>query len=240
MAGTLATSPDDGSMTGRLADATLWITSKRTTSDGRACRLMTLFADDGSSLLEALAFPWKREIVVRTAGPSGRAVLVMRRRRTFPFTGKVDIKGADGVQPLGIVTRAGRVSDIEGRVIGRFTDSRSLKRRTAESAAEALGNALMGLDSAAGGPSSADSFAFIFDGRPLGSLVRAPLPFVVPDRADQRQLLLTRLLPERWRTALARRTEPRGWRFARIDAPSHADPRLLVGAALFTVELSHW
>jgi hypothetical protein len=49
---------------------------------GGPCRLMTLFAEDGSPLLEALAFRWKREIIVRTAGPSGRARPKVRPRHS--------------------------------------------------------------------------------------------------------------------------------------------------------------
>lgn len=225
-------------MTVRLADPTLWITSRRATVEGRACRLLATYAEDGAPLLEAIAFPWRREIVVRSLVTKGDAVLLMRRRRSFPLTGKVDVEDGDA-QRLGIVTRAGRVLRADGTLVGRFSDSRSLRRRAAESAAEAVGNALIGADSV-GGPSAADSFVFSLDGHPIGSLVRAPLPFSIPESDAHPRAGLGRLLPQRWHGALARRAEPRGWRFARMPLPAHADPRLLVGAALFTIELSHW
>lgn len=225
-------------MTVRLADPTLWITSRRATSAGRACRLLATFAEDGAPLLEALAFPWRRDIVVRSLEPGGQTLLVMRRRRSFPLTGKVDVEDGDAHR-LGIVTRAGRVLNADGRLIGRFSDSRSLKRRAAESAAEAVGNALIGVDSV-GGPSAADSFVFNLEGQPIGSLVRAPLPFSLPDGETDPRTGLASLLPDRWYSALSRRAEPQGWRFARVRLPADADPRLLVGAALFTIELSQW
>ncbi len=226
-------------MTGRLADPILWISASRVTSDGRACRLITTFAEDGAPLLEALAFPWRREIVARAVGPEGRTMLVMRRRRSFPFTGKVDIENGSAAGRLGGVTRAGRVLDADGRLVGRFTDTRSLKRRTAESLAEGLGNALLGLESV-GAPAAADSFVLAHDGLTLGSLVRAPLPFDLSDREGPHRSGIGRLIPERWRAALSRRFAPRGWRFARVNCPGNTEPMLLLGAALFTVELTHW
>ncbi len=224
-------------MTGRLGDPTLWIASRRATSEGRACRVITTFAEDGAPLLEALAYPWRREIVTRAVGPESRAMLVMRRRRSFPFTGKVDIEDSSAGRRLGGVTRAGRVLDADGRLVGRFTDTRSLKRRTAESLTEGLGNALLGFDSV-GAPAAPDGFVFGLEGRTLGSLVRAPLPFDLGDREERHRSRIAGLMPERWRTALSRRFSPRGWRFARL--PSDAEPMLLLGAALFTVELTHW
>lgn len=199
---------------------------------------MTMFAEDGAPVVEALAFPWKREITVRAADPAGNSLIVMRRRYSFPLTGKVDIE-TDGGHRLGVVTRAGHVLDETGRLVGRFADTRSLKRRSAESAVEALGNALIGVESV-GGPTSADNFVFSLDGRVLASLVRAPLPFALPGWDTRAQLGLGRLLPDRWRSALARRFEPRGWRFARVNIPQHTNPKLVAGAALFTVELTHW
>ena len=225
-------------MTVCLEDPTLWITSRRATSEGRACRVLATFAEDGAPLLEAIAFPWRREIVVRSSDTRGEALLILRRRRSFPVTGKVDVEDGDAHR-LGIVTRAGRVLRADGTLAGRFSDSRSLRRRTAESAAEAVGNALIGVDSV-GRPRAADSFVFSLDGHHIGSLVRAPLPFSIPESEAHLRAGIARLLPERWHIALARRAEPRGWRFARMMLPAHADPRLLVGAALFTIELSHW
>jgi len=226
-------------MTDRLADPTLWITSARTTSDGRACRLMTMFAEDGSPLVEALAFPWKREIIVHATESVRQALIVIRRRHSFPLTGKVDIE-ADGGRRLGIVTRAGRVLDATGRLVGRFSDTRSLRQRSAESLFEGLANAVVGLESVGAGSAGADSFVFSLGGQALASLVRAPFPFARPGEDVRAQTGLGRLLPHRWRSALARRFEPRGWKFARQNMPGDSDPKLVAGAALFTVELSHW
>lgn len=164
-------------------------------------------------------------------------MLVMRRRRSFPFTGRVDIEGGSAGRRLGGVTRAGRVLDADGRTVGRFTDTRSFKRRTAESLTEGLGNALLGFDSV-GAPAAADSFVLELAGCTLGSLVRAPLPFDLGDREGPHRSRIAQLMPEGWRSALSRRFAPRGWRFAR--RPSDTEPLLLLGAALFTVELTHW
>jgi hypothetical protein len=201
--------------------------------------LITTFTDDGAPLLEAVAYPWRREIVARAREPEAHVVLVMRRRRSFPLTGKVDIESGDAARQLGYVTRAGRVRDAHGRLIGRFTDTRSLKQRTALSLAEGVGNAMLGLDST-GAPVSTDSFVLALDGRMLGSLVRSPLPFAIDTQPQQQQSGLGRLVPERWRDALARRFAPKGWCFARTNLPGDADPMLLLGAAVFMVELTHW
>lgn len=225
-------------VTGRLGDPTLWIASRRATSEGRACRLITTFAEDGAPLLEALTYPWRREIVARAVDHESRPILVMRRRRSFPFTGKVDIEDAGAARRLGIVTRAGRVLEADGRVVGRFTDTRSFRRRAVHGLAEGLGNALLGLDSV-GTPATTDSFILRLEGRTLGSLVRSPLPFDLSDGSASSQSVIGRLVPERWRAVLSRRFAPRGWRFVRANA-GDTEPLLLVGAAVFTVELTHW
>jgi hypothetical protein len=226
-------------VTAHLDDATLWITSARGTFEKRRCRVLTVLDAEGRPCFQARAFPWDRQIVVRTADAEQRAIVVIQRRRFFVVTGRVDIMEAGG-RRLGVVTRGGDVRNTRGTLVGRFRDARTLTRKTAEAATVTLGNIMMGLDSSGDGVAGTDVFVFSIEGRYLGSLMQMPLPFVTSETTPAPRRGLERLLSARWLTTLSRRFRPRGWRFTRVYINPGEDARLVLAGALFTVELSHW
>jgi hypothetical protein len=224
-----------------LRDATLWLTTVRAVDGGRACRDLTVYDSAGTALLTARAFPWDRDIVVRSASGSDGAFLTLRRRVSFPLTGKVDAIDALTGGRIGVLNRSGRVRDANGSILGRFVDARTLRRRAAMGLVEAVGTALVGGDGSATAASSPAGFTYTDGRQVIGALSRAPLPFDTRAAAAPTRLAsLVRLLPMRVRDALAQRLKPKGWRFERATIPPHEDPRLAVAAAILTVELSHW
>jgi hypothetical protein len=74
----------------------------------------------------------------------------------------------------------------------------------------------------------------------MGALARARLPFAnetaSPATAATSSLLAALL--RRVRTAAA--TRPDGWKLLRLQPAATGDPRLILAAALFTIELSNW
>lgn len=219
--------------------AVLWITVQRASRDGRTCREYTVYDHAGAPTATALAFPWNREIPVLDA-THGSRLTVLRRRRTFPISGKVDILD-DALRRIGIVSRNGRCRDGVGQLVGRFRDDRSGRARTGEAL---LAGAL---DAALGGASTSDisspaGFLWIVQGQSRGSLRRASLPFPAADEPEEQPAPhpLRRWLPRRIADRLPRLSQPRAWRFEQQLPASDADPRLLLAATLFTIELAHW
>lgn len=222
-----------------LASSPLWLTSMRAVSEGQACRDLTVYDAMGTPLLVARAFTWGRDIVVRDGGQSGAPQLLVRRRRSFPLTGKVDVLDTASERCVGLMHRNGRVWDPNGALVGRFADARSLRRRTAESVVEAVGTVIVGGDASAG--SSPSGYTYTLGNRVMGGLVRAPLPFEVEPASSPSPIAakVARFLPSKLGAALQGRRS-HGWRFDRAAVAEGEDPRLSVAAAVFMVELSHW
>lgn len=211
----------------------------RGVDEGRACRDLTVYDATGRPLLVARAFIWGRDIVVREGGESAAPLLVLRRRRLFPLTGKVDVLEAPSGRRLGLLHRRGRVWDANGTLVGRFADARTFRRMAAESVVEGIGTAIVGGDATSG--RSPDGYTYTQRDRVAGGLARAPLPFDVVRASSPAPLIarIARFLPSKFGAALeGRRTH--GWRFDRSAVRADEDPRLSVAAALFTVELSQW
>ncbi|HSA55496.1 MAG TPA: hypothetical protein VLE53_07315 [Gemmatimonadaceae bacterium] len=224
-----------------LRERTLWISVERTRSGGRACRDLTVRDSSGTALLVARAFPWQRDIVVCRADRPNAAWLVVRRRRSFPLTGKVDVVDVANAARIGILNRSGRVRNARGALLGRFADARSGKRRVVESLVEGVGNAIVGGDSTGSMAASTREYTYAREGRVIGRLTRGRPPFAVaPARSSSSPLSrVAHLLPARLRAALLD-AQPSGWEFVREETVADDDPRLPVAAALFVVELSHW
>jgi hypothetical protein len=222
-----------------LRSSPLWITSVRAASDGKACRDLTVYDPTGTPLMVARAFNWGRDIVVRELGDAGAPILVLRRRRSFPLTGKVDVLDASSGQRVGLLHRNGAAWDARGTFVGRFADARSMRRMAAESLVEGVGTAIVGGDAGAG--SSPSAYTYTLGNRVIGGLIRAPLPFATEPASSPPAIVATvaRILPRRMREAVEARPT-RGWRLDRGALPSDEDPRLSVAAALLRVELSQW
>lgn len=223
-----------------LTGTLLWLTMKRTSADGRACRDYVLYDTAEKPLLAARAFIWRRDIAVLSVDEPARPVLLLRRRRSFPLTGKVDVYDAPGRRRLGVVSRSGRFVDAEGREVGRFRDARSMRWRALEGIVASMVEAMLdGSDSMVSGPSG---YVFTLGGRAAGTLSQTRLPFETEPVREPGVAagVFQRLMPARARRLLPDRGRPRGWKLERAAPELQCDPRLYVAAALFAVELSYW
>jgi hypothetical protein len=223
-----------------LCAPVLWITVERAVAGGRACRDYEVCAEDGQTLLDARAFNWGRDIVVQ-AGDPAKPCLVLRRRRSFPITGRVDLLEMPAGRRIGVLSRSGRFHDAEGRLAGRFQDARSAGSRTREGLIVGLLDAAFGGDGTQSDISSPSGFLYTLGGAQAGTLSRARLPFST-EAMDQPKSArsLVRFLPKRLTDALRAPSTPKGWRLERTSIPPREDPRLSIAAALFAIELSHW
>ncbi|HEX7122483.1 MAG TPA: hypothetical protein VF178_08965, partial [Gemmatimonadaceae bacterium] len=127
-----------------------------------------------------------------------------------------------------------------GSLVGRFTDARSLRRRTAESLVEGIGTAIVGGDYS--GPTGTNAYVYTSGAEVVGHLVRDKLPFTLPETgsADSPLARLGRVVPKRLRESVAERMRPSGWRLERTKPSTDEDPRLTVAGAILTVELNRW
>jgi hypothetical protein len=218
----------------------LWLTTKRASADGRKCRDYVVYDAAGVTLLTARAFVWSRDIAVLSADGPGEPVMVLRRRHSFPLTGKVDVYEAAGRRRLGVVSRSGRFVDADGRRIGRFSDARSVRARALEGVLASMVEAMLdGSDSMVSGPSG---YVLVLGGKAAGTLGQTRLPFETGPAAETGGTagVFQRLIPTRARKLLPDRRGPRGWKLERAARELPCDPRLYLAAALFAVELSHW
>jgi hypothetical protein len=210
----------------------LWLTLRRGSEAGRALRDYECAADDGTPIFRARAWNWRREIACEDA--AGARVLLLRRRRSFVFSGRVDIAGADG-ERLGVVHRSGRFSDV-GPTRGRFRDARSLRSRTGESVLATMAELAIGGDGAleTSGPTG---FIYLRDGRPAGALGYAQPPWAPAHGVASGGLrrLVSRSIARLRPVAESEVT----WKLERTG-PATEDPRVFVGAALFMMEMSRW
>lgn len=224
---------------GALESPILWIAMLRAAAGGRQCRDYTLTDEAGSALLTARAFNWDREILV--AYPDGTPCVSIRRSIAFALSGRAAVRELPSGRNLGRVTRNGTFSDELGAIRGRFQDARTRRDRARETLFHAAGEALLGAGdgSVMSGP---DSFVLNVAGRQVGTLTYEELPSRgKAERAPPSRLseLTSRLLPGRLRNSWRSVNAPRGWRFERL-ATIEGDPRLLVAAAIFAIELSRW
>jgi hypothetical protein len=210
----------------------LWISVTRVKGKGPGHRDYVLRSDAGDVLLEATVHPWRRETVVRDS--SGAPAFAIRRRRSFPVSGKVDIVEMPVRRRIGIVTRGGRIVGADGRVAARLRDARKLGEKAGEAAYLTVLEALLGGEgnSVASGPSG---YVYVVGEAPVGTLARAKPPFESGNEAGPARGL-KRLVPARLRD---RARSDRAWKLER-PAGDPNDPVLIVAAALFAVEISHW
>ena len=228
---------------------TRWIRVLRDHRDGKACRVITLSSATGVRELEAVAFTWRRDIVVTAVAGSavaGSAVaraiagFVIRRRRSFPLTGRLDVLSGAAETRLGILSRSGRVWDGNGSAQGRFRDARTARDHAGETAFEFVGAILTG--SEGGDPGRMPIERRWLVGRvEQGRLMRAKWPFD-PDEGARAPATggLARFLPAKVSAFLRGVAAPATWRFDWKPLEPPVDPRLPISAALWAVELSHW
>lgn len=216
----------------------LWLATRKTSVNGRACREYQVLDEEGAVLLVARASLRGRDIAVTR--PNAHAVFTVLRSLAFPVTGKAVVKELPSGSRIGTVTRNGTFRDSAGVVRGRFRDARSLRERTMESLFQGAMEAIMatGPDSE---PSGSDALVLQIDDAIAGTLTYGTLPFPPANEAAQaapsrpRWTVVPQFVRKKWQSLNA----PRGWKFARLRA-SDDDPRLHLAAALFAAELTRW
>jgi hypothetical protein len=225
-----------------LEQTTIWLSTARSVHGGRASRDYLIYDDAGSPLLAAQTSAWRRDIVVQFVAEPRRTFLLVRRRLLFPLSGKVDVYD-DREARVGVVSRSGRYEDMHGVRGGHFRDARTFGERARESALAGVLDALLGADgttSYVGGPTG---FVWLVGSQVMGTLGRAPLPFGsegvtaagTAPATTSRLASLSRRVRE-----LVGPARPQGWKLERLLPAPAGDPRLVLAAALFTIELSHW
>jgi hypothetical protein len=211
-----------------------WISVRRASADGRACRDYIVSDDRGLELLSARAFNWDRGIIVRR---EERELVRLTRHRSFPFTGKVRVSNAKG-EHIGTIRRNGELRDSTGAELGRFRDARTFRARAREAALVGALDALFGGDGSTSELSGPNGYVLTNGDRVVGELVRAVPPFaaesdeaIVPAWVGRHRI--ARRLVER----LLRRTA--AWRFDRAE-PDDGDAALVaIAGAIFMIELAN-
>jgi hypothetical protein len=217
---------------------TRWIRVRRDQREGTACRVITLSSATGAAEFEAVAFTWRRDIVVRAIA-SPHEGFVIRRRRSFPFTGRLDVLATAGETRIGILARNGVVKDGSGNACGRFRDARTTGDRAGETAFEFVGAILTGSEGGDPGRMPLER-RWIIGSAEQGRLMRAKWPFDPDGAPDPSPGGISRFLPAKVGAFLRGVAAPATWRFDWRPLEPSVDPRLPVAAALWAVELSHW
>jgi hypothetical protein len=215
----------------------LWITRRHADDEGGRGRSYEVRDAAGALLLRARSTVWGREIPLRW--PDDVEALMLRRRRAFPLTGRVDMLEPGG-RLVGAVYRNGRFADAAGRTLGRFRDARTMRERTGEAVLQGVFEAVIGGDGAQ--PANARAFVCMSGDGVVGTLASMALPFAQTEPAEPSLVarISRRVLPKRAMDTLRAVAAPRGWRLDVAAEMRVHDPLLVTGAALFTVELSYW
>jgi hypothetical protein len=214
----------------------LWITFRRTTHDGRSCREYVCSDSDGAELFHARAFNVRREISCNDVNDERRRILLLRRRMSFPLTGRVDILDPVAGRRIGEVRRSGAFRDAAG-MTGRFRNARSARSRAAEGAIATVFEVAMGGEGATE-LSGASGWVLDVNGRRAGSLSIARPPWLATEAPPPGSSLTARFSARLASLRASMRPE-QSWRLEREPAVS-GDPRVHIAAALFMIELSRW
>jgi hypothetical protein len=220
----------------------LFLRTESLRHDGRSCRDYAIHDAGGALRFVARAFRVPGPFTACAAHAPDRPILLAKPRRSFPLTGRYDVRGAGG-ESLGVVTRSGRFQDADGRELGRFVDARSWKEHAGEAALTGIleGVILGAGDTGAG--SGPRAYVVTIGDRRAGMLSRAPVPFdaaarpaVPPGRLAR---ALRRVLPRRLGDALVEPRPPHAWK---LDVPDAGDvpERLLLAATILAVEMALW
>lgn len=220
--------------------ATLWIRVRREARDGRAARVLEVSDADGVVRHVAVAFPWLRDIEVAPVPGLEGEHFTIRRRRSFPLTGRVDAIGANGGR-FGILARSRIVRGPDGREVVRFRDARSRRDRTGETLFELAGQIITGAEGGDPGRAPLD-YRILAGGRSVGRLARASWPFPDGTPAAPPEIRgWRRFLPAAVRDLARRLAAPECWRADLLAAPDvFGGERLRLASLVWTVELSHW
>ena len=170
--------------------------------------------------------------------------LILKLRKSFPVTGKIDLIDNRNGGTKGVVTRGRKVYDASESLLARFVDPRSWKAHLGESVIDAVGNLVFSGGDAPSQTDGADRFVLVADQTVIGGLSRERLPFFPdpPKRTKPRPMgkVLKKVLPKTVGRALFDITPPLGWKFDVVRDDDFDDTLLLLCAALMVVDIRRW
>ncbi len=167
----------------------------------------------------------------------------MQIRKSFPFTGKIDIRDARSGSLLGVTTRSRKFFDADGNKIGEFHDSTTWREHLGESLADFIDQVVF--DSGPSHTSNASTgYVYFAEKKPAATLVRQTLPFFPesPKRTEPHPVgkALKKVLPKNLGSALFDITPPLGWKLEILDTEKLPDLKLMLCATLMTLEVRRW
>ena len=208
---------------------------------GRACQRHRIFDARHQLVAEGCLHRTFHPSPVSFSGDLERPDVVLRLRKSFPLTGKIDIRDAVTGELLGVTTRGYRLYDASERLLAQFDGGVPLKEWLGQALAEAALDAALGSggDGSSQGP---HELALTGGGRELGALRHLALPFF-PDPTSRARpgaagKMVRRLIPSRFQRWLDA-TPPRGWALE-LHSAIEIDQRLLLCASMMTVEMRNW
>jgi hypothetical protein len=225
-----------------LEQPTVWLSTRRSAAGGRASRDYAVYDDTGAPVLVAVTSAWRRDIVVQTAQQPQQVFVLLHRRWLFPLTGQVDVFNARE-RRLGVVNRSGRYTAADGRHAGQFRDARTFGERAREGAIVGVLDALLAGEGTTSQLSGPTGFVWLVDSQLMGTLARSRLPFGSELEAAGASSTTRAARFARFAKRLrefAGPARPDGWKLERLQPTMPTDPRVILAAAIFAIELSHW
>jgi hypothetical protein len=200
---------------------------------------------DGSHQVSFSAFAYRssRPASVFLSGDESRPDQLIKLRKMFPFSGKIDVLDAQTKTPVGLLTRSRKIFDKQERLLGRFHDPTTWKEHLAEGAVDAIGQLIFGGPDNHGGASTS-SYALSVDSKTVGVLKREVLPFFPdPPSRDGPTIggkILRTILPKKLIDPIIGVSPPLGWTLEIHDTSSIAEMNLILLGAMMTIELRRW
>ena len=171
-----------------------------------------------------------------------KAEILMKMRKTFAFSGKIDILDAESGNSLGIVTRNKKIFNTDERLVARFVSQRSWKEFFGEGLVDFAGELIFGGEGSGEGNPSACDYALVVDKKPVGILKRETFPFFPdpPKRTEPTTFgkLCKRILPKNLGSAIFDITPPLGWTLELHDPDAIEDTKLLISATFMILEIN--
>lgn len=205
---------------------------------GHACQQHRVFGATYAPVAEGYLHRTFRPSPITFASDGGEPSILVRLRKSFPLTGKIDIRDARTSVLLGVATRGYRLYDANEQLVAQLSDAVPLGARAKRALGEAALDLAFGSGGDVGGSSPAE-FVLLGSGRRLGRLRRLTLPFFPdppPPRSGRAQLV--DVLPagvRRWLDA-----PPGGWTLEIDDASVAPSEPLLLSFCMMSLELAAW
>ena len=220
---------------------TYWICSRSTIVHKKNAERYQLFDSEQRLILSAHGFCSSRPTELFWGEMSANPDFLLMLRKSFAFSGKIDLLDASNKQLLGIVTRKGEVFDKKEQLLGRFVSGKTWKDQLGEGLTDLAAQVLLGAQSNGESGPGADSYILSLGKEGGGSLRRERLPFFPAPQAlgstNRLAKLLKNALPKKW----TEKRPPLGWRFSLTQNLSSESTKLpLLAGAVMTLELRRW